>query len=288
MPPRYPHPLRTQIDACSALLRLIKAKVVGRIDFESVADQVVAVECARAINTGEAIIALSLDGYGLQGEMLLRAMFEAIVTAHWASRHPDKTNERYPLNRKYLLQLWAAARRESGLYGDSEPEPLSTEEEAQSRRLFGQYGELPWTGVRFHEMVKRFVDEFDDGTGGVHLRAYRTAIHPMINWSLHSSGLNFWRIMPLPSAGLPTITLGPSDIGVRDALETAVNLLILCTGVHSDHFHVEFGPPLGKAVFDAWASFKGPEVIRQLGRNSPCPCKSGRKFKDCHDRLRHE
>lgn len=288
LPPGFQHPLRNEIGACTALVNVIKDKVQGRIDFRSTADQVVMIECARAINTCEAIVALVLDGYGLQGEMLVRALLEAVVTASWASHHPDETAQRYPLNQQYLLWLWATGRRECGLYDDSgAPHDLGDDQLTQAQRWFGRYGERPWIGVGLYDMTNEFVErQQDGGSSRIHLQALQHVVRPMLNWMLHSSGLNFWRILPPPTEGDPMVTLGPSDIGVRDALDMAWNLLVFCANVYEEHFAVEFGSALDVAIFDAWASFKDPVVIRGLRRNDPCLCQSGRKFKDCHDRLR--
>jgi hypothetical protein len=104
--------------------------------------------------------------------MLLRPLFEAVVTASWASRHQEETNFRYSLNRKYLLTVRAAAHHATGLYNDiGGPDPVSDDELREARRLIGRYGELPWTGVGFHAMAEEFVEQRGHDLTGVHCRA---------------------------------------------------------------------------------------------------------------------
>lgn len=263
--------------------------MAGRVDFKSIVDEVVQLEIHRALMTTESMSALALDGYGPQAEMLQRPAFEALVTAWWASNHPTETLERYPLDKEYLIDLWSKARHETGFYPDDiMPEPLTDEERREAVRRYGRHGELPWTGVRFHAMAEELVTSSanEDAQLGVHLRAYLGNVQRFTNWMLHSSGLNFWRVIPLTGESAVTITLGPSDTAVLDALDMSWNLLLMAAGVYQDHFGVDFGPELEAQVFDTWSAFKGRDVVKALGRNDPCPCKSGWKFKECHGRLR--
>ena len=39
----------------------------------------------------------------------------------------------------------------------------------------------------------------------------------------------------------------------------------------------------GKVVWPGFTEIE-PRHVEKVGRNDPCPCGSGRKFKDCHER----
>jgi len=39
---------------------------------------------------------------------------------------------------------------------------------------------------------------------------------------------------------------------------------------------------LGKVVWPSVSSGPMPRQVAKIGRNSPCPCGSGKKYKDCH------
>jgi len=130
------HPFPRQLDACLSLLRRAKSKLSEGSRRRDRLDEVVLIEIVRALNTCEAIVALAIDGYGPQGEMLLRPMFEAVVTGWWASQHPEETVGRYDLQGRYLLSLWATSQREAGLYGEVDmPDPLTEAELAEAIRL---------------------------------------------------------------------------------------------------------------------------------------------------------
>jgi hypothetical protein len=38
----------------------------------------------------------------------------------------------------------------------------------------------------------------------------------------------------------------------------------------------------GKVVWPGFSSAPPPRHVAKLGRNEPCPCGSGKKYKDCH------
>lgn len=281
------YPFRRQAESSIKLLRAIKYNVPAQMNpGNSASDEVVLIEFTRALNTFESIIALALDGYGPQGEMLLRPLFEATITLWWASNNPKIAYERYRLNRFYLLNLWAKARRDGGVRDIGEPPPLLDEELEKAVRWFGQYGQLSWTGVKFRDLVDEFVSFLDHKGDAFHLKNYVTYIHPFINWMLHSSGLGFWRFLPPAETNLPTATLGPSDIAVLDCMNLAWNISVIAASTFSDHFGLDLLTKIKPTIFETWAAFQDPEVIKKIGRNDPCPCTSGLKFKLCHGMLR--
>lgn len=38
-----------------------------------------------------------------------------------------------------------------------------------------------------------------------------------------------------------------------------------------------------KVVWPGFSNAPAPRHIAKIGRNDPCPCDSGRKYKDCHE-----
>ena len=47
---------------------------------------------------------------------------------------------------------------------------------------------------------------------------------------------------------------------------------------------VKKGRSLGKVVWPAASSGPLPRKVAKIGRNDPCPCGSGKKYKDCHQK----
>jgi hypothetical protein len=286
-PPSVAFPFASEFSACKKLLHMIKHEIfTGRSDLPIQVDHVVLLETVKAINLFEAILHLSLDGFGRPSEMLLRPMFEAVVTASWARNHRSDVENRYPLHRQYLINLWAAARRESGLYGDiGAPDALSDADHRQAVAWFGQHGQRGWTGSTFRDMAEEFVSQAERHDA-VQFARYLKLVQPFVNWMLHSSGLTFYRMISFEEEG-PTVVIGPSDVGIRDSMDMGWNMAVIATGIYADHFGRELDREFSRTCFDVWAAFKGPEAMSRLGRNDPCPCHSGLKFKHCHDTLRH-
>jgi len=44
------------------------------------------------------------------------------------------------------------------------------------------------------------------------------------------------------------------------------------------------GRSLNKVVWPASVFPTAPRQVKKIGRNQPCPCGSGKKYKDCHER----
>jgi len=283
--PETGYPYSAQFEACKRLLHTIKHDILeGRWELPSPVDQVVHLDTCKAINLYEAILHLALDGFGLPAEMLLRPMFESVVTSWWATTHVYDTDRRFPLHRQYLTILWARARKNSGLYNDiGAPDPLSPQDLAQAESWFGRFGQRGWTGETFQDMAEQYVRASERPTA-IQLNRYLTLVHRYVNWMMHSTGLNYLRLMTFEE-GVPTSVVGPSPVGVLDAMDMSWNLAVLAIGQFAEHFSIELGNGFSKLIYDVWAAFKGPDLLHGIGRNDPCPCRAGMKFKTCHGSL---
>jgi hypothetical protein len=287
-PSGFPYPFRRELAACIELLNFAKKKLNGtRLEFMDATSEVVAIHYFRAANTYEAILHLALDGFGPQAELLIRPLFELALTAAWASFNPTVTERRYDLHRRYAFSLWAAARENSGIYKrGNKREVLTPTEENEARRLFGRYAERSWTGKSLREMAKDIShrNEADDG-GQVHWEAYMDVVHPFINWAMHSTGVGDRRAISHEN-GMAILTSGPSPADIRDVLSVAWWVYALALETLITHFELDFYHELRRIEFKAWASFKDPDLVRNLADTDPCPCQSGVAFGQCHGRLR--
>jgi hypothetical protein len=174
---------------------------------------------------------------------------------------------------------------DSGLYNDiGAPDPLSTEDLAKAESWFGQFGQRGWTGRTFQDMAQDYVRASERPTS-VQLDRYLTLVHRYVNWMVHSTGLNYLRLLSFEE-DVPISTVGPSSVGVLDAMDMSWNLAVLAIEQFTDHFAIDVGDGFSKLIYEVWAAFKGPEFLRDIGRNDPCPCRSGMKFKACHGSLR--
>jgi hypothetical protein len=197
------------------------------------------------------------------------------------------TERRYDLHRRYAFSLWVAEREKSGIYKhDNNREILTPTEKKEAKRLFGSYAERGWTGKSLREMAKDFRNrhEADDG-GQVHWEAYMDVVLPLINWAMHSTGVGDLRAISQEN-GMTLLTSGPSSADIRDSLSVAWWVYALALETLIAHFNLDFYNELRPIEFKAWASFKNPDLVRNLADTDQCPCQSGVAFGQCHGRLR--
>jgi uncharacterized protein YecA (UPF0149 family) len=78
--------------------------------------------------------------------------------------------------------------------------------------------------------------------------------------------------------------VGPSSQYVGQSLYAAYWSLVQTLGLLADHFEMPDRPRIAELAETAYQSFfrLTEEQRRSTGRNDPCPCDSGRKFKHCH------
>lgn len=289
------YPFADQLNSCIALLKYVQGQLIAqwRVDIRVGSNRIVLYEAIKAINTFESILCLAAGGFGPQAEMLSRPLYESALVASWASHHPEDARWRYDLNERYLQWLHFVNRQEAGIYRDSgEPALLTDEERAKARQLFGQYGEKSWTGTTIRGLAIEFNELIEHAPSRKQFDAILNSTNKFVNWSIHSSGLGSWHLV---SPGDPAlgedannsyVTLGPSEVAIRDALTLGWNMFTMMLQIYHNHFGEVFGPDLSRLIYEVWVSFLNSETRASLGRNSPCPCRSGAKFKNCHQLMR--
>lgn len=230
----------------------------------------------------------ALAGFGVQGQMLLRPLLEAALTADWARHHRNAVARRYGLHRKYALRLWAERRRQSGIYQDEgEPEALTVEEFREARRMFGRYAERNWTGVTLREMADDVGRRLSDPGTRVQWQGWMETGHPFVNWTLHATGVGSWQLMEQED-DLTYIVSGPSDACILDVLSVAWWMYIAALNVFCEELRLEWIDDIRPLMFAAWSSFKDPNMMERLRPTDLCPCKSGMPYQACHGRLAQE
>ena len=288
-PPGSDYPYSRQLGPCIELIRYAKRRLDGiRLDFSDPVTEVVAVHYHRAANTYEAILHLALSGFGVQGQMLLRPLLEAAITADWARHHRNAVARRYVLHRKYALKLWMDSRQKTGIYQDAvTAEELTAAEFKEARRMFGQYAERSWTGVSLREMADDIARHSDQPSMRLQWKAWMDAGHPMINWTLHATGVGSWQLME-QDTDIAYIISGPSNSCILDTLSVAWWMYMIALGAMCEELNLEWINNMRPLMFAAWCSFKDPSELQNLGPTDPCPCRSGATYVSCHGRLAGE
>jgi hypothetical protein len=180
------------------------------IDPDSV-DPIVLAEGARAAKTFGAVLRLVASGFGPQGSMLNRSLFEGMAIAHWAHAHPDRAIELFKNHGRYSELLWGDA-FEKAEPGDPRQIDVGTEEERKELSgLFGKCGTNLWTSHRsLYALLPEIEDQWPEGEVREMLWWFFRVAHRDNNQVLHSTALGL-------SGGIARTTedlrldAGPSD-----------------------------------------------------------------------------
>ena len=279
-----------ELAACEALrdflLEMVRPWAGRTLDPERTEDALLAALLARSSNTFWASIELSRMGFGDQALMLNRSLFEDMVDAHWVTVQPDIAAARYGEHLEHSQMIMAEALAHHPTF--IEPDELPVFEPARRMeldRFFGTFGQRSWTGIGLHERVELIEHLWTNEQAREHLHFFRRVVHRMNNQRLHASAEAFNRLLRSRNATEVAFRLGPSGEGVDEALFGAWWTFLQIESLVIDHFDFpqETRQRLDELIADATA-FRSlsPEEIRGVGRNDPCPCGSGKKFKRCH------
>jgi hypothetical protein len=279
------------IDACEDLLGFAVGNVLADWTgkgVESEADELVAGEIARGTKTFRASLDLCLSGYGPQAAMLNRSLFEGMAVAHWISANPEEAVERFRRHELHSRATWKQRLASRGWLdsvdssGDVE---LTPEEREELDGEFGVYGDRPWYGIRNLRLLVEAIEHmWPEGPPRVDLWDFFAIPHADNNQTLHSGARALGTGLLARRHDGMTLDAGPSDVQVKRGLLGAYWSYAQLLGLMLDHFESPNRPemdvlyPRGRGAF--WEV--DPAVARKTGRNDPCPCGSGVKFKRCH------
>ena len=249
----------------------------------------------RGKTTLQAIITLCRHGFGLQAMMLCRSLFEDMVDAHWVRANPSEALARYSEHAR-LTNLKNAKRLEN--YQEVLREPLSEElqeavqaidkaTEEQLRVRYGRHGTGSWTGLNLHRRVEAVAPQWGGEQDQSWLRMFRDFGNQYANETLHPTSSSLFRQVTPPSpetGGRIGLHSGSSTEGISQALLMASWAFAQLLGLLDEEFELGMRTAVEEAMVEALRT--GHTLTdgqrRTTGRNEPCPCGSGRKFKHCH------
>jgi hypothetical protein len=251
---------------------------------------------ARATLTYRAVVHLCRGGYTEQADMLNRSLFEDMAYALWVSL-PEHQEEAIDLLAKHteysqLLNRDSIEKHKDWL-GDVELRDLSHLEANRKEyaALFGNYGEKSWTTKDIYSILGEVeVLWADEERAKRELWGFYSLGHRINNQKLHNTSHSInqaAKVNRFDEEGQPVIRLsaspteeeGPMIRALYGALFTygrLTRLLVEETGGKVDEFDAFYDRQLGLL------ENLSPSRRKEIGRNDPCPCESGKKYKVCH------
>jgi hypothetical protein len=146
--------------ACRGLIAVADSLIGRRIEVQPF---VVLEEWARATKTFRAAVTVSGAGFGPQGHMLGRSIFESAMLIMWAVRHADIADRYVELHTLLGIERHVAARRNAGFWAKETASHMTPEERSEAVTLFGRRGTAYWSGHRnLEDLVKENIAELDD------------------------------------------------------------------------------------------------------------------------------
>jgi hypothetical protein len=257
------------------------------------ADRIITLSVARGMTTFKACQRMILGGFGREAQMLNRAMFEGMAVAHWVAANPDEAGIRFREANEFEIHLMRkrVAEIDPDLEIPAGPGQLTPEAIKSAERKFGRNNERLWTGHRnVWELIDAIEDQWEE-PGRSALRVYLRDEHQRNSKQMHASASALFGLALDPQASQEghqgmTVRIGPGPEEIDGALLGAFfshsNLLSLVIS------HYELGAEaeaaMKRVTIENQSAFAviDPELAKSIGRNDPCPCESGRKFKHCH------
>jgi hypothetical protein len=166
------------------------------------------------------------------------------------------------------------------------PDVPAEEEQRKLNKLFGPWGDKLWCGLPMHEVIAAIEDQWEEGDRRNELKGFFRIAHANNVETMHTTAMSL-------SGGVirdnPTnfeVDAGPSLHQVERGLAGAFWPMAHLLKVAADHYEID-GYEEGEATFlrlrAAFVSLD-PAIAKETGRNDPCPCNSGKKYKHCHGR----
>ena len=252
---------------------------------------------ARSTLTYRAVLHLCRGGYTEQADMLNRSLFEDMAYAHWVSldEHQEEAVELLAKHTEYssLLANDAIEKHKEWLgdVGDLRDVSELEEKRAEHGKLFGRYGEKSWTTKDIYTIVGEIEKLWpDEATAKRELHGFYSLGHRINNQKLHNTSLSLnaaAQVHRFDEEGQPIIRLSASPTLDESPMIRALYGALFTYGRNTRLLISESGGNVEE--FDAFYAAQintlsklAPSKRHELGRNDPCPCESGKKYKHCH------
>jgi hypothetical protein len=277
-----------ELGACDVLTELYLTRCeptwTGR-DADGDADRLIVPEMGRLTKTFRASVSLARTGYGEQGCMLNRALFEGMGIMRWITANEDEAVRRFPRAQRWEEHQAAERANNSGLLeeGEALDAGLTETEVTEFTKEFGPRNEQMWTGTGgVYGLFSSIKGQFDEDEWKV-IDNFRRLANTENNQMLHSSVGGLGQAVLAIDDDTYGVWTGPSDGMVFKALFGAFFSYHLAFDLYADRFELADVEELKKRIADSsYVFYPVPEGAERPGRNDPCFCGSGKKYKKCH------
>ncbi|MEJ7786176.1 MAG: DUF5677 domain-containing protein [Solirubrobacteraceae bacterium] len=226
---------------------------------ERTADGLVAAIFARSTDTFTCALRCVRLGYGGQGAMLNRSLFEDMVDGHWIVTDPETAEARYPDHHTHGRMLLAdTVASFPDMYAEVEPPEFDPGERKRLDAMFGKYGERSWSGLSLHERVKLIQHHWTTEMDREGLRFMHALAHRENNQTLHVSAQSLGAVAEVDESGRPAFRVGPRPDMVRRTMFGAFWTFTQTVTLVIDHFGFPMSDTERAAMFDA-SSFHKPD-----------------------------
>jgi hypothetical protein len=236
----------------------------------------------RSLKTMDGLLALAELGYGPQAMMLARTLIEDTVTAWWCSAQSGEVLSDLLARHERSV----AARIQMSSIDSPQLLALSTipKVDAATLQAFLETSDTDdriavkhWTGETIKNMARSVEPRLQSEEREIFERLLDIP-YLLSNLVLHNSPAALNTAMKARMI----MSRRPSDLLVHDALAIEFDALALCAYlvVPADQ-----RSDLTAQISDDKALFVVLPEGTKAGRNDPCPCGSGRRYKSCHGRL---
>ena len=278
-----------QIRACDRLYEYAKdlTKVWPGRPIEDTPDGLIISLFTRSLDTFQAAVRLASLGYGAQASMLNRSLFEDMIDAHWVATYPEAAKQRYQDHHQHGRMLLAdAVAKHPEHYEEIELPEFDPVERKTLDGRYGRFGSKSWTATSLHERVGLVEHHWKDDASRRTLHFFHDIAHRENNQTLHVSSAALNANVDVSSVGEQLqFRVGPRPDMLDRALFGSFWIFDNIIGLILERFEIEMDDYTREEVFTAkhFVRLTGGQ-IRNTGRNDPCPCGSGLKFKRCHGR----
>lgn len=280
--------LPRHFEACDAIL----ARVGGEAEAwrgrgsNDTSDRIVVAIWSRSLKTFMAVVHLCEGGFGEQAAMLNRSLFEDLADLAWARAHPEDAVRNFDEHERFDMLHSLDTARKHPRFGDLPAlSPDGEAELAHLRKRFDPKRGGGWTRLSLYQRLKQseriWTDEADRDT----VWAWYEIAHYRHNTYLHTTP---WALSQtfkgVQDDTTAVFRAGPSDEMVAASLYAGAWTIVASSNLVLNHFHTPDVEQFALAcICDINTMLPmSPEQFAHTGRNDPCPCESGRKFKRCH------
>jgi hypothetical protein len=216
--------------------------------------------------------------------MLNRSLFEDMIDLHWIEADSETAEQRYRDHFHHSQMLLAdAVAKHPEHYADLALPDFDPAKREALDNVYGKWGSKPWSGINLYERVSLVEDQWKDEAGRRILHFFHDIAHRENNQTLHVSSVGIDANTELSTGGALTFRVGPRPDMVDKALFGSFWIFDNSVGLIVDRFEIEVDEKTRQHLFSAKDFVNlSAEQIRETGRNDPCPCGSGLKFKRCH------